>query len=221
METLTISHHPLPSSLPRTSVRSGVSSTPRSVTLLHLSLPHSQMLCSISNRISSFVRSVRVDFLSSDGNVLASTRQPCMLRFKSQPIRLVSNFLKLASLLTRYSSETHTLDMKFRGYIEKDVHTSGSRVVIEQRAEFARRGSVPKIYSASLKIESRLPFVKRNLWYSKWLIYMWISVTMYIMELLFTLLCCRSIIFPWEQSLGRDLGSSNDGVPQNKPNASS
>ncbi|MFS7931428.1 putative Seipin family protein [Helianthus anomalus] len=164
---------------------------------------------------------VRVDFLSSDGNVLASTRQPCMLRFKSQPIRLVSTFLKLASLLTGYSSETQTLDIKFRGYIEKDVHTSCSRVVIEQRAEFARRGGVPEVYSASLKIESRLPFVKRMLWYSKWLIYMWISVTMYIMELLFTLLCCRSIIFPWEQSLGRDLGSSNDGVPHNKPNASS
>ncbi|KAM0041835.1 putative Seipin family protein [Helianthus debilis subsp. tardiflorus] len=47
------------------------------------------------------------------------------------------------------------------------------------------------------------------MWYSKWLIYMSISITMYIMELLFTLLCCRSIIFPWEQSLGRDLSSSN------------
>ncbi|KAM0071498.1 putative Seipin family protein [Helianthus debilis subsp. tardiflorus] len=144
-----------------------------------------------------------------------------MLRFKSQPIRLVSTFLKLGSLLTGYSSETQTLDIKFRGYIEKDVHTSCSRVVIEQRAEFARRGGVPEVYSASLKIESRLPFVRRMLWYSKWLIYMWISVTMYIMELLSTLLCCRSIIFPWEQSLGRDLGSSNDGVPHNKPNASS
>ncbi|MFS7954483.1 putative Seipin family protein [Helianthus anomalus] len=52
METLTISHCPLPPSLRRTSVRSSVSSTPRFVTLLYLSLPHSQMLCSISNRIS-------------------------------------------------------------------------------------------------------------------------------------------------------------------------
>ncbi|KAJ0702651.1 putative Seipin family protein [Helianthus annuus] len=271
METLTISHRPLPSSLRRTSVRSGVSSTPRShestvklcvrigwgllwfvycgfvlVSLLvpaflfggmmrwiveepvqvteKLTFEYTKDTPTAFVEISSCPESsviVRVDFLSSDGNVLASTRQPCMLRFKSQPIRLVSTFLKLASLLTGYSSETHTLDMKFRGYIEKDVHTSGSRVAIEQRAESARRGGVPKIYSASLKIESRLPFVKRMLWYSKWLIYMWISVTMYIMELLFTLLCCRSIIFPWEQSLGRDLGSSNNGVPHNKPNASS
>ncbi|KAM0036462.1 putative Seipin family protein [Helianthus debilis subsp. tardiflorus] len=116
METLTISHRPLLPSLHRTSVRSGVSSTPRSVTLLHLSLPHSQMLCSISNRISLLVPAflfggmmmrwiveelVRVDFLSSDGNVLASTRQPCMLWFKSQPIRHVSTFLKLASVLEK------------------------------------------------------------------------------------------------------------------------
>ncbi|MFS8030568.1 putative Seipin family protein [Helianthus anomalus] len=44
---------------------------------------------------------LRVDFLSSDGNFLASTRQPCMLRFKSQPIRHVSTFWKLASVLEK------------------------------------------------------------------------------------------------------------------------
>ncbi|KAI3800796.1 hypothetical protein L1987_28892 [Smallanthus sonchifolius] len=141
---------------------------------------------------------VRVDFISSDGKLLGSIRQPCMLKFRSQPIRLVSTFFKLASLLSGYSSETQTLDLKFRGYTEKDVHTSCSRVVIEQHAEFARRGGVPEIYSASLKIESQLPFVRRMLWYSKWLIYMWISIMVYIMELLFLLLCCRPVIFPWE-----------------------
>ncbi|KAD3068838.1 hypothetical protein E3N88_36718 [Mikania micrantha] len=114
-------------------------------------------------RINEESITVRVDFLSSDGKLLGSSRQPIMLQFKSQPIRLVSTFFKLASLLTGYSSEAQTLDVKFRGYTEKDVHTSCSRVVIEQRAEFARRGGVPEIYSASLKIESQLPFVRRML----------------------------------------------------------
>ncbi|MFS8017987.1 putative Seipin family protein [Helianthus anomalus] len=91
METLTISHRPLLPSLRRTSVRSGVSSTRRSVTLLHLSLP----------LLNLQPHQVRVDFLSSDGNVLASTRQPCMLRFKSQPIRHVSTFWKLAYVLEK------------------------------------------------------------------------------------------------------------------------
>ncbi|KAI3741625.1 hypothetical protein L1987_59299 [Smallanthus sonchifolius] len=162
---------------------------------------------------------VRVDFVSSDGKLLGSIRQPCMLKFRSQPIRLVSTFFKLASLLTGYSSETQTLDLKFRGYTEKDVHTSCSRIVIEQRAEFGRRGGVPEIYSASLKIESQLPFVRRMLWYSKWLIYMWISIMMYIMELLFLLLCCRPVIFPWERSVGGS-GSSNDNVSRHKPSGS-
>ncbi|KAK9055936.1 hypothetical protein SSX86_027023 [Deinandra increscens subsp. villosa] len=163
---------------------------------------------------------VRVNFLSNDGKILASSRQPLMLQFKSQSIRLVSTFFNLASLLSGYSSETQTLDIKFRGYIEKEVHTYCSQVVIEQRAEFARRGGVPEIYSASLKIESKLPFVKRMLWYSKWLIYMWISIMTYIMELLFTLLCCRPIIFPWERSEGGS-GSSNDNASHNKPSTSS
>ncbi|KAL8236087.1 hypothetical protein R6Q59_017168 [Mikania micrantha] len=172
-----------------------------------LSLPESDY------NINLGIFQVRVDFLSSDGKLLGSSRQPIMLQFKSQPIRLVSTFFKLASLLTGYSSEAQTLDVKFRGYTEKDVHTSCSRVVIEQRAEFARRGGVPEIYSASLKIESQLPFVRRMLWYSKWLIYMWISIMMYIMELFFTLLCCQPIIFPWKRSAGASSSANNDASP--------
>lgn len=155
---------------------------------------------------------VRVDFLSSNGKALASTRQPCMLQFKSQPIRLLSTFFKLASILTGYSSETQTLDIKFKGYTEKYVPTSCSRVVIEQRAEFARGGGVPEIYSASLKLESQLPFLKRMLWYWKWLIYMWISIMLFSVELLFTLLCCIPIIFPGVRHRG---ASSNNNASRN------
>ncbi|MFS8015898.1 putative Seipin family protein [Helianthus anomalus] len=157
---------------------------------------------------------VRVDFLSSDGTLLASTRKPCMLQFKSEPIRLLSTFVKLAYLLTGYPSETQTLDMNFSGYTEKDVPLSCLRVVIEQRAEFAKGGGVPEIYSASLKLETQFPFLKRMLWYWKGLIYMWISVTLFITELLFTLLCYTPVIFPWVQRAG---GSSINTAAHNKP----
>ncbi|KAJ0693413.1 putative Seipin family protein [Helianthus annuus] len=157
---------------------------------------------------------VRVDFLSSDGKLLASTRKPCMLQFKSEPIRLLSTFFKLAYLLTGYPSETQTLDMNFSGYTEKDVPLSCLRVVIEQRAEFAKGGGVPEIYSASLKLESQFPFLKRMLWYWKGLIYMWISITLFITELLFTLLRCTPVIFPWVRRAG---GSSINTAAHNKP----
>ncbi|KAI3680848.1 hypothetical protein L6452_35625 [Arctium lappa] len=153
---------------------------------------------------------VRVDFLSSDGRPLASIRQPSMLQFKSEPIRLLSTFLKLAPLLTGYSSETQTLDIKFNGYTEKHIPTSCSRVVLEKRAEFVRGGGIPELYGASLKLESQLPFVKRMLWYWKGMIYLWISMMMFMMELLFTLLCCTPIVFPW-------LRSSNNNAYRNTP----
>ncbi|KAK9064303.1 hypothetical protein SSX86_015683 [Deinandra increscens subsp. villosa] len=154
---------------------------------------------------------VRVDFLSSDGKLLATTRKPCMLQYKSDPIRLMSAFVNLASVLTGYSSETQTLDIKFNGYTETDIPLSCSRVVIEQRAEFPKGAGVPEIYSASLKLESQLPFLKRMLWYWKGLIYMWISLTMFITELLIMLLCCTRVMFPWVRRVG---GSSvNNATP--------
>lgn len=161
---------------------------------------------------------VKVDFLSDDGKLLASARQPCMLQFKSQSIRLLSTFFKLAPLLTGYSSETQTLDVNFRGYTEKDVHTSCARVVIEQRAEFARGGGFPEIYSASLKLESQLPFLKRVLWYWKGLIYIWISFMIFFLELLFSILCCIPIIFPGLRRVG---GSSNNNASHSTPSGRS
>ncbi|KAM0008262.1 putative Seipin family protein [Helianthus debilis subsp. tardiflorus] len=133
---------------------------------------------------------VRVDFLNGDGKCLFSTRQPCMLRYKSQPIRLLLTFLKLAPLITGYSSEAQTLNMKFSGYTEGTVPTSCLRVILEQRAEFTRGAGVPVIYAASLKLESEPPFLKRILWSWKWTIYIWVAVMIFVVELLFTVVCC-------------------------------
>ncbi|XP_076957101.1 seipin-2-like [Bidens hawaiensis] len=145
---------------------------------------------------------VRVDFLSSDNTLLTTSRRPSMLRFKSDPIRLLSTFLKLPSLLTGYPSETQTLRININGYTEKAIPLSCLRVAIEQRAEFAKGAGVPEIYSAFIKLESRFSFLKRMLWYWKWLIYMWISMMMFVMELLFTMLCCAPVIFPWVRRVG-------------------
>ncbi|MFS8023023.1 putative Seipin family protein [Helianthus anomalus] len=133
---------------------------------------------------------VRVDFLNGDGKCLFSTRHPCMLRYKSQPIRLLLTFLKLAPLITGYSSEAQTLNMKFSGYTEGTIPTSCLRVILEQRAEFTRGAGVPVIYAASLKLESEPPFLKRILWSWKWTIYIWVAVMIFVVELLFTVVCC-------------------------------
>ncbi|KAI3697764.1 hypothetical protein L6452_30861 [Arctium lappa] len=136
---------------------------------------------------------VRVDFLSSNGKPLLSTIQPCMLPFKSKPIRLLLTVFKLAPLITGYSSESQTINIKFSGHTETEVPTSCLRVVMEPRAQFASHGGVPEIYTAYLKLESKLPLLKRILWSWKATIFIWTSMVMFTVGLLFIL----AIIVPW------------------------
>ncbi|KAJ7947192.1 Seipin family [Quillaja saponaria] len=139
---------------------------------------------------------VRADLLSANGKTLASSSHPCMLQFKSEPIRLFLTFLKIAPLVTGYVSEAQTLNVKMRGFIEGDVPTACLKVTIEQRAEHHLGAGIPEIYDASLVLESKLPFFMRIIWYWKKTIYIWISMMSFMMELLLALVCCRHIIIP-------------------------
>lgn len=119
-----------------------------------------------------------------------------MLLFKSEPIRLLLTFLKVLPLIAGYASESETIHVKFQGFIEGDVPTACLKVVLEQRAEFRPGAGIPEIYDTSLTLESELPLLRRILWYWKRTIFIWISMVMFIVELLFTLICCNPILIP-------------------------
>ncbi|PWA69247.1 Adipose-regulatory protein, Seipin [Artemisia annua] len=152
---------------------------------------------------------VRVDYLSYNGKSLASKTQPCMLQFKSLPIRLLMTILKLAPLITGYSAESQILDIRFKGYTEREIPTSCLRVVLEPRAEFAKSGGIPEIYTAYLKLESQPPLLKRILWSWKATIFVWTTIVVFTMGLLFMLLCCMPVIIPWLKP--RVVPSNNNG----------
>ncbi|CAN4105669.1 unnamed protein product [Withania somnifera] len=139
---------------------------------------------------------VRVDFLTANGKVLASSRRPCMLQFVSNPIRLFSSFLRAAPLVTGYTSESQKLKVDLKGFSEGVIPTACLRVIIEQRAEFHPGSGIPEIYAASLTLGSELPFMKRMIWYWKSTLFVWVSMTLFTMEFLFTLLCCKPLIIP-------------------------
>ncbi|KAL7102745.1 hypothetical protein ACP275_08G137200 [Erythranthe tilingii] len=139
---------------------------------------------------------VRVDFLAVDGKTLSSSRRPCMLQFKSQPIRLLLTLLKVAPILTGHTSETQKLKLNFRGFTERDNPTAFLKVVIEQRAQYLPGAGIPEIYDASVDMESELPLPKRILWFWKKTLFVWISMAIFTMELFFALLCCKPIIIP-------------------------
>ncbi|WCJ27266.1 Seipin-2 [Euphorbia peplus] len=155
---------------------------------------------------------VRVDLLSADGKILASKRQPCMLMFKSEFVQTVITFFKIAPLITGYMSETQTLKVNIRGITEGNVPTSCIKVVLEQRAEYQPGAGIPEIYDASLKLESELPFVKRMIWGWRKTMFVWISMMLFIVKLMFALLCCRSFIMP--RTRQRHVPSATDSTLQ-------
>ncbi|KAE9602938.1 hypothetical protein Lal_00049522 [Lupinus albus] len=139
---------------------------------------------------------IRVDFLSSNGKTITSSSQPCMLKFRSEPIRLITTFLKIAPLVTGYISETQTLNVKIRGLVVGDAPTSCLKVILEQRAEYLPGAGIPQIYDSSILVESELPLLKRIIWYWKMSIFIWITIMAFMMQLLFVLVCCWPIIIP-------------------------
>ncbi|KAJ4774852.1 Seipin [Rhynchospora pubera] len=139
---------------------------------------------------------VRAEFLSSDGNVKYTTSQPCMLRFKSSHMHLLETFLKTWPLVTGYLSEAQTIKIKLKSLKEGPDPTTCIRLILEQRAEFQPGAGIPEIYSASLKLESDLPLLKKIIWSWRWTIFVWISSGIFVFELLSALLCCKSIVVP-------------------------
>ncbi|XP_044496754.1 seipin-2-like [Mangifera indica] len=151
---------------------------------------------------------VRVELLSANGKSLASSSHPCLLKFKSEPVRLLLTFLKVAPIVAGYVSESQTLNVKLTGFIEGDIPTSCVKVQIEHRAEYAPGAGIPELYDASLILESELPFFKRIIWYWKKTIFVWITITLFMTELCFTLICCIPIILPRPRPRGGSASNS-------------
>ncbi|GAB4831490.1 hypothetical protein Ancab_005508 [Ancistrocladus abbreviatus] len=151
---------------------------------------------------------VRVEFVSSNGETLASSSHPCMLQFKSEPIRLLATFFKVVPLVAGYVSESQSLKLPFRGFVEGNVPTACMKVLIEQRAEFRPGAGIPELYDAFLLLESELPFLKRILWNWKTTIYVWLSMMVFMVEMLFALVCCRSVLFPRVRLRGASGGNN-------------
>ncbi|KAF8413670.1 hypothetical protein HHK36_001662 [Tetracentron sinense] len=150
---------------------------------------------------------VRVDFLSANGKVTASSIYPSMLRFKSQPIRYLETFLKTAPLVAGYSSESQILKLKMRDFTEGYEPTACLKVILEQRAEYQPGAGIPEIYAASLMLETELPLIKRIIWYWRKTLFIWTSMVSFIMEILLILVFCRPIIIP--RARPRDYSAKN------------
>lgn len=137
---------------------------------------------------------VRVEFLSGNGNITASSSYPCMLRFKSQPIRFVETFLKSAPLIAGFQSESQVMNIKRNKFTEGLEPTVCLKVKLEPRAEYQHGAGIPQVYAASVALESELPKLKKIMWYWRRTLFVWASIMSFLTELVFILAFCRPMI---------------------------
>ncbi|KAK6934121.1 Seipin family [Dillenia turbinata] len=139
---------------------------------------------------------VRVEFLSTSGRVTASSSYPCMLRYKSQPVRFAETVLKTAPLIAGFQSESQTLEIKMSDFVESMEPTECLKVTLEPRAQFQAGARIPEIYVGTLALESKLPQLKRLIVNWRRTIFIWLSFSTFLTELVFVLIVCRPIIMP-------------------------
>ncbi|TYI78869.1 hypothetical protein E1A91_D06G244600v1 [Gossypium mustelinum] len=115
----------------------------------------------LMNAYATIFSKVRTDFISIKGETLDSSSHPCMMRFKSLPIRLLLTLFKAVPLVTGFISEVQTLNVKLKDLNQGTEPTTCLKVVLEQRPAHGPGAGIPNLYGASLVLESKLPFIKR------------------------------------------------------------
>lgn len=149
------------------------------------------------NYLTSFPwMKVKVELLSTNGKVTATQSYPCILKYKSQPIRHIQTFIKAGALLAGFESESQTLNIKMAEFTEGLEPTAGLKVSLVQRAEFQPGAGIPEIYAATVAMESELPQLKRVIWIWRRTVFIWASFAIFFMELILMLLICRPLIIP-------------------------
>lgn len=158
---------------------------------------------------------VKVEFLSTNGKVTATQSHPCILRYKSQPIRHIQTFIKAGPLLAGFESESQTLNIKMAEFTEGLEPSACLKVSLVQCAEFQPGAGIPEIHAATVALESELPQLKRVIWIWRRTILVWASFVLFLMELVLMLVIYRPIIIPrGRQQQARLVGIKEDSQPK-------
>ncbi|XP_062084151.1 seipin-1 [Humulus lupulus] len=158
---------------------------------------------------SGFNREVGVfqlsaEVLSTDGHVMGKSSLPCMLRFRSLPVRLARTFIMSIPLVLGISGETQKITIEILKYKEGHPRTGAIRVIMIPRAgtQF-----LPQLYESEIVMKSKLPWTKEFVRSWKWTFYVWSSLYTYIILLIAMFSCCRSVFFPFSVAISGESGA--------------
>lgn len=131
------------------------------------------------------------ELLNGTGQTIAKSSRPCILLFRSLPVRVARTFLLGVPLLLGISTETQKVRVDILKHKEASApRTNAIRVTLIPRAGTF---SPPQLYEAEILINSQLPWPKKLIYNWKWTFYVWISLYTYVMLLLF-LICCKPLV---------------------------
>ncbi|XP_010537715.1 PREDICTED: seipin-3-like [Tarenaya hassleriana] len=136
---------------------------------------------------------VRIEFISANGKVSESASYPCMLWFKSKPIRLVETAIRTAPLLAGLQSETQTLHVKADGFKEGLEPTTSVKISLDERAA-STGGGIPEVYSATMLMESASPRLRKMLWLWRFTVFVWTSFAVFCTELVAAWIFLRRVV---------------------------
>ncbi|XP_038901874.1 seipin-1 isoform X2 [Benincasa hispida] len=133
------------------------------------------------------------ELISTNGNIIARSSQPCMLRFRSTPVRFAQTFLTSLPLLLGISTETQKLTFPILNHKEENHQRSAAiQVTISPRMGTS---ALPELYEAHILINSKLPKMKELLRRWRWTCFLWTSLYLYLLFLVIFMFFCKPVVF--------------------------
>ncbi|KAG9446696.1 hypothetical protein H6P81_012824 [Aristolochia fimbriata] len=154
---------------------------------------------------------ITAEAIAVTGQILARSSQPCMLRFRSHPIRLARTFVMGVPLVLGITGETQEITIKLLKYRELgNPRTEAIRIRLQPRASTS---SLPELYSSEIRVTSELPWRKALAHKWKWTFYVWTTIYAYIVLLIVLVYKFRrTLIFREPPSSGFDLSRRNRAI---------
>ncbi|CAN1769665.1 SEI1 [Linum perenne] len=137
---------------------------------------------------------VSAEVLSASGDVMARSSRPCMLKFRSFPVRMARTFSMVIPLLLGISDETQKISLQLLKH--KEVYYPRTGAIRVRLSPRAATSYLPQLYEAEMVINSQLPWSKALLRRWKRTFYVWTSLYIYIGLVIILMTCCRTLLFP-------------------------
>ncbi|KAK4356696.1 hypothetical protein RND71_025667 [Anisodus tanguticus] len=152
--------------------------------------------------------------LSKEGLIMARSSHPCMLRFRSLPIRLMREFIMSVPLVLGLTAETQTMIVPMLKHKEGLPRTEAIRITMIPRAGTL---ALPQLYQSEIILKSQPPWYKDVVYKWKWTFSVWTSMYIYVTLLVFLLNCCRPLVFPVIATRFMTHGDVNSTVAPEEP----